>query len=171
MVPAAPGRRRFLRRPRITFAARLLLGGFLLSLTIIVAVSAFLLVSREQETRVGAETNAQSRAEAYRELVQQVAAPQARFAAQDVAGLPEMATALGSADPRTAVAALLTGSTKVITDLPDETVAVFDADGTLLATTEQAGVPEPVSYTHLATRRHRRRLAWSCRSGSRRRPG
>ncbi len=142
MVPAAPGRRRFLRRPRITFAARLLLGGFLLSLTIIVAVSAFLLVSREQETRVGAETNAQSRAEAYRELVQQVAAPQARFAAQDVAGLPEMATALGSADPRTAVTALLTGSTKVITDLPDEAVAVFDADGTLLATTEQAGVPE-----------------------------
>ena len=142
MVPAAPGRRRFLRRPRITFAARLLLGGFLLSLTIIVAVSAFLLVSREQETRVGAETNAESRAEAYRELVQQVAAPQARFAAQDVAGLPEMATALGSADPQTAVTALLTGSTKAITDLPDETVAVFDAGGTLLATTEQAGVPE-----------------------------
>ena len=145
MVPAAPGRRRFLRRPRITFAARLLLGGFLLSLTIIVAVSAFLLVSREQETRVGAQTNAQSRAEAYRELVQQVAAPQARFAAQDVAGLPEMGTALGSADPQTAVTALLTGSTKVITDLPDETVAVFDASGTLLATTEQAGVPELTS--------------------------
>jgi signal transduction histidine kinase len=142
MVPAAPGRRRVVRRLRITFAARLLLGGFLLSLTIIVGVSAFLLVSREQETRVGAETNAESRAEAYRELVQQVAAPQARFAAQDVAGLPEMATALGSADPQTAVTALLTGSTKVITDLPDESVAVFDADGTLLATTEQAGVPE-----------------------------
>jgi signal transduction histidine kinase len=142
MVPAAPGRRRFFRRPRITFAARLLLGGFLLSLTIIVAISAFLLVSREQETRVGAETNAESRAEAYRELVQQVAAPQARFAALDVAGLPEMATALGSADPQTSVTALLTGSTKVVTDLPDETVAVFDAGGTLLATTEQAGVPE-----------------------------
>jgi signal transduction histidine kinase len=142
MVPAKPGRRRFFRRPRITFAARLLLGGFLLSLTIIAAVSAFLLVSRDQETRVGAETNAESRAAAYRELVQQVAAPQARFAAQDVAGLPEMAAALGSADPQTSVTALLTGSSKVITDLPDETVAVFDANGTLLATTEQAGVPQ-----------------------------
>ena len=142
MVPAAPGRRRLFRRPRITFAARLLLGGFLLSLAIIVAISAFLLVSRDQQTRTGAETNAESRAEAYRELVQQVAAPQARFAAQDVAGLPGMAAALGSADPQASVTALLTGSTNVITDLPDETVAVFDADGTLLATTDLAGVPE-----------------------------
>jgi signal transduction histidine kinase len=140
MVPAAPGRRRLIRRPRITFAARLLLGGFLLSLTIIVAISAFLLVSRDQQTRTGAETNAESRAEAYRELVQQVAAPQARFAAQDVAGLPQMVTALSSADPQTPVTLLLT--TKVITDLPDETVAVFGADGTLLATTDLAGVPE-----------------------------
>ena len=139
MVHAEPARRRLFRRPRITFAARLLLGGFVLSLAIIVAVSAFLLVSRDQQTRMGAETNAESRAEAYRELVQQVAAPQARFAAQDVAGLPEMAAALGSADPQTAVAALLTGSTKVITDLPDESVAVFDGDGTLLATSEQSG--------------------------------
>ncbi len=142
MVSAAPGQRRFIRRPRITFAARLLLGGFLLSLTIIVAISAFLLVSRNQQTRTGAETNAESRAEAYRELVQQVAAPQARFAAQDVAGLPGMAAALGSADPQASVTALLTGSTNVITNLPDETVAVFDADGTLLATTDLAGVPE-----------------------------
>jgi signal transduction histidine kinase/HAMP domain-containing protein len=142
MVPAAPARRRLFRRPRITFAARLLLGGFVLSLAIIAAVSAFLLVSRDQQTRVGAETNAESRAQAYRELVQQVAAPQARFAAQNVAGLPEMATALGSSDPGTAVAALLSGPTQVITDLPDETVAVFDSGGTLVATSEQAGVPQ-----------------------------
>jgi signal transduction histidine kinase/HAMP domain-containing protein len=142
MSHAEPARRRFLPQLRITFAARLLMGGFVLSLAIIAAVSAFLLVSRDQQTRVGAETNAQSRAEAYRELVQQVAAPQARFAAQNVAGLPEMATALGSADPQTAVAQLLTGSTKVITDLPDENVAVFDGSGTLLATSEQVGVPQ-----------------------------
>ena len=142
MVSAEPGRRRLFRRPRITFAARLLLGGFVLSLAIIAVVSAFLLVSRDQQTRVGAETNAESRAQAYRELVQQVAAPQARFAAQNVAALPEMATALAATDPQTALASLLTGSTKVITDLPDETVAVFDASGTLLATSEQSGVPQ-----------------------------
>ena len=142
MLHAETPRRRFFHRPRITFAARLLLGGFVLSLAIIAAVSAFLLVSRDQQTRVGAETNAESRAEAYRELVQQVAAPQARFAAQNVAGLPEMGSALASADPQSAVAELLTGSTKVITDLPDESVAVFDGDGTLLATSEQTGVPQ-----------------------------
>jgi len=142
MDHAEPGRRRLFRRPRITFATRLLLGGFGLSLAIIAAVSAFLLVSRDQQTQVGAETNAQSRAQAYRELVQQVAAPQARFAAQDVAGLPEMATALGSANPGTAVAALLSGSNKVVTDLPDESIAVFDAGGTQLATSEQPGVPQ-----------------------------
>ena len=145
MVSAEPGRRQLFRRPRITFAARLLLGGFVLSLAIIAVVSAFLLVSRDQQTRVGAETNAESRAQAYRELVQQVAAPQARFAAQNVAALPEMATALAATDPQTALASLLTGSTKVITDLPDETVAVFDASGTLLATSEQSGVPQLTS--------------------------
>ena len=145
MVSAEPGRRRLFRRPRITFAARLLLGGFVLSLAIIAVVSAFLLVSRDQQTRVGAETNAESRAQAYRELVQQVAAPQARFAAQNVAALPEMATALSASDPQTTLAPLLTGSTKVITDLPNETVAVFDASGTLLATSEQSGVPQLTS--------------------------
>ena len=145
MVSAEPGRRRLFRRPRITFAARLLLGGFALSLAIIVVVSAFLLVSRDQQTRVGAETNAESRAQAYRELVQQVAAPQARFAAENVAALPEMATALAAADPQAALASLLTGSTKVITDLPDENVAVFDAGGTLLATSQQSGVPQLTS--------------------------
>jgi len=147
MSQADPSRRRLVTRLRIpqlriTFAARLLLGGFVLSLVIIAAVSAFLLVSRDQQTRVGAETNAQSRAEAYRELVQQVAAPQARFAAENVAGLPEMASALASVDPGTEVAQLLIGSTKVITDLPDEDVAVFDGGGTLLATSEQVGVPQ-----------------------------
>ncbi len=142
MVSAEPGRRRFFRRPRITFAARLLLGGFVLSLAIIAVVSAFLLVSRDQQTRTGAETNAQSRAQAYRELVQQVAAPQARFAAQNVAALPQMATALAATDPQAALAPLLTGPTKVVTDLPDETVAVFDAGGNLLATSEQSGVPQ-----------------------------
>jgi signal transduction histidine kinase len=140
--PAPRGRHR-IRRPRITFATRLLLGGFTLSLGIITAVSAFLLVSRDQQTQVGAQTNAQSRAQAYRELLQQVAAPQARFAAQDVAGLPSMAAALQTtpASPE-AVAALLSGPTKVITDLPDETVSVFNIDGTLLATTEAAGAPQ-----------------------------
>ena len=147
--PAPRGRHR-IRRPRITFATRLLLGGFTLSLGIITAVSAFLLVSRDQQTQVGAQTNAQSRAQAYRELLQQVAAPQARFAAQDVAGLPSMAAALQTtpASPE-AVAALLSGPTKVITDLPDETVSVFNIDGTLLATTEAAGTPQVSSGLEL----------------------
>jgi hypothetical protein len=147
--PAPRGRHRILR-PRITFATRLLLGGFTLSLGIITAVSAFLLVSRDQQTQVGAQTNAQSRAQAYRELLQQVAAPQARFAAQDVAGLPSMAAALQTtpASPE-AVAALLSGPTKVITDLPDETVSVFNIDGTLLATTEAAGTPQVSSGLEL----------------------
>ena len=142
MAREHPSRRRFLRRPRITFASRLLLGGFVLSLAIIAAVSAFLLVSRDQQTRVGAETNAESRAQAYRELVQQVAAPQARFAAQDVAGLPEMASALVSSNPPAAVSGLLTGSAKVITDLPDESVVVFDGGGGLLGATGLSAGPQ-----------------------------
>ena len=140
MVPAAPGRRRFFRRPRITFAARLLLGGFVLSLAIIAAVSAFLLVSRDQQTQGGRRDQ---RARAGRRPTASWCSrwPRPRPASppRTSPGCPRWRPRSASADPQTAVAALLTGSTKVITDLPDETVAVFDADGTLLATSEQAG--------------------------------
>lgn len=125
----------------MTLATRLLLGGFALSLAIIAGVSAFLLVSRNQQTNAGAESNAQSRAQAFAELVRQVSAPQARFAAGDVAGLPEMATALASSDPQSAVAALLSGPTAVVPNLPDEQVAVFDASGNLLGTGGTPGLP------------------------------
>ncbi|HYA01385.1 MAG TPA: ATP-binding protein [Candidatus Binatia bacterium] len=125
----------------MTFATRLLLGGFALSLVIITAVSAFLLVSRNQQTDTGAQTNAESRAQAFRELVQQVAAPQARFAASAAAGLPEMAPALASVTPRSSAAALLSGPTKVVTDLPDEEVAIFDTEGSELAATGGSGLP------------------------------
>lgn len=130
-----------LRRPRVTFATRLLLGGFALSLAIIAAISAFLLVSQDQQARSNAESNARSRAQAFAELVLQVSAPQARFAAADVAGLPEMAAALTSSHAATAVGALLQGSTAVAITLPDEQVAVLDAGGTVLATGGDAAVP------------------------------
>ena len=130
-----------LRRPRVTFATRLLLGGFLLSLAIIAGISAFLLVSQDQQARSNALSNARSRAQAFAELVLQVSAPQARFAAARVAGLPEMAAALGSSHPAGAVGALLQGSTAVATTLPDEQVAVVDAGGSVLATGGDTRVP------------------------------
>ncbi len=130
-----------LHRPRVTFATRLLLGGFLLSLAIIAGISAFLLVSQDQQARSNALSNARSRAQAFAELVLQVSAPQARFAAARVAGLPEMVAALSSSRPAGAVGALLQGSTAVATTLPDEQVAVVDAGGSVLATGGDARVP------------------------------
>jgi signal transduction histidine kinase/HAMP domain-containing protein len=124
----------------MTMATRLLVGGFALSLAIIAAVSAFLMVSRNQQTSAGAESNAQSRAQAFAELIEQVAAPQARFAARNLAGLPQLASALGAADPRSAVGALLTGPAAAVTDLTGDQVAVFDPSGALVAT---GGFPGP----------------------------
>ncbi len=138
---SAPRRGFRLARPRLTLATRLLLGGFALSLAIIAGISAYLLVSRDQQARSAALSSAQSRAEAFAELVSQVAIPEARYAASDLARLPEMAAALSSADPKAAVSSLLHGPASVVRIIPDQGVAVFDASGGFVASATPAGFP------------------------------
>jgi len=96
-------------------------------------------VSREQQTSATAQSEASSRAQALEELVMQVAAPQARFAAQAVAGVPLLVAALAGPDPATAVPPLVSGPGALTTALPGDQVAVFGAQGDLLAVGGAAG--------------------------------
>src|SRR5947209_11400032 len=58
-----------LNRLRASFAAKLLLGGLILALVIIGGVSAYLLISRDSQTRAGALSNADNRAAVMREVL------------------------------------------------------------------------------------------------------
>jgi signal transduction histidine kinase len=63
------------RRFRASFAWRLLVAGIGLSLVLIAGISAFLLLSRQQQTRGAALSNADNRAQVIGELFQQITTP------------------------------------------------------------------------------------------------
>lgn len=63
------------RGVRASFAWRLLAAGIGLSLVLIIGISAFLLLSRQQQTRAAALSNADNRAQVVGELFQQITTP------------------------------------------------------------------------------------------------
>jgi signal transduction histidine kinase len=73
-------------RIRSSFALRLLAAGVALSLVLIIGISAFLLISRQQQTRTAAVTNSGNRAKVIGQLFDNVTRPQLQFDAQQVAG-------------------------------------------------------------------------------------
>ena len=92
-----PARRSLLpRRLRRTFATKLLVAGLLLSLTMIGAVSAFLLISTDRQQHALAQSTAQNRAELLRQLVQNFAALQTADTAVNLAKLPALADRVAS---------------------------------------------------------------------------
>ena len=133
-----------LRRARVTFATRLLIGGLTISLGIIVAITAFLLLTRAAQTKTVALTNSQSRAQALRELLQGVTEPQAEFDATSIAGLSSVKQALVGATPSTSIPALFSGASPVGAPNPGDTLAIFDGQGKLL-TTAGAKLPDPLT--------------------------
>jgi signal transduction histidine kinase len=121
-----------LRRIRSSFAAKLLLAGLTLSLVVIGGISAYLLVSRDQQTRAAAVSNADNRASVMREVLQSFTADQSLLAAQSLARQPALAEALQGPDPAQSLASRFQGS--AVTDLSDEVLIVAAADGTPLYT-------------------------------------
>lgn len=72
-------------RIRSSFALRLLAAGVTLSLVLIVGISAFLLISRNQQTQTAAITNAGNRAKVINELFDEITEPQLKLDAFAVA--------------------------------------------------------------------------------------
>src|SRR5437660_12860018 len=110
-----------MNRLRASFAAKLLLGGLILSLVVIGGVSAYLLVSRDSQTRAGALSNADSRAAVMREVLLRFTGAQSFSSARGMATQAPLISALLSAQRATAVPALFTTSPPV--DLADEVLA------------------------------------------------
>jgi signal transduction histidine kinase len=116
-----------MNRLRASFAAKLLVGGLLLALVVIGGVSAYLLVSREGQTRAGALSNSDNRAEVMREVLLRFTGAQSFSTARGLAAQPGLAQALSSTDPRTIVPALFAASPPV--DLADEVLVITGAQG------------------------------------------
>ena len=100
------------RRLRTTFAIRLLIAGLVMALMLIGSVSIFLFVSRDSQTRQAAQSTAANRANLLRQLIQKVTEPQTRYAAENLASLESVKSALSDRDAKTLVPNLFaTGST------------------------------------------------------------
>jgi signal transduction histidine kinase len=117
-------------RLRSSFAAKLLAAGLILSLLVIGGISAYLLVSRDQQTRAAAISNANNRAAVMREVLESFTADQSLLAAESLAKQPALAEALQSQDPASALSTRFAGSATA--DLSDEILVVTDATGTPL---------------------------------------
>jgi len=116
-------------RIRSSFAGKLLLAALALSLLVIGGISAYLLISRDQQTRVGALSNADNRAAVMREVLTSFTGGQSISAAESLAKQTQLAGAMAATDPQAAVTALLTGNPSV--DLSDQELVVTDPTGHL----------------------------------------
>ena len=117
-----------MNRLRASFAAKLLLGGLILSLVVIGGVSAYLLVSRDSQTRAGALSNSDNRAAVMREVLLRFTGAQSFSTARGLATQTPLVEVLASANPAVAVPALFASSPPV--DLADEVLVITDAHGT-----------------------------------------
>jgi len=143
------------RRPRLSFAAKLLAGGLLLSLAVILGVSSYLLVSRSQQTTGAALSNADNRAAVVNQLLLRSTASESSAAADELVantGLQKaMSDALAnhtSGDP-----ALVSGVNNTpLFDFGNRYLVLFTADGNLVySAVGQVGQGLPQPSTQLAS--------------------
>jgi len=135
-----------LHRPRLSFATKLLAGGLLLSVALIGGVSSYLLISRGQQTRGAAVSNADNRAAVVSQLLVKLTALESVRAANELAGDPgfQAAMAADMANPTTGDPAVVTAvrSTPLV-NFGDRFLAVVSADGHLPYSEVKPGLPAP----------------------------
>jgi signal transduction histidine kinase/HAMP domain-containing protein len=116
-----------LSRLRSSFAAKLLTAGLLLALLVVGGVSGYLLISRDQQTRVAAKSNSDNRVLVMRQVLQRFTGEQSLGTARGLASQLPLEQALTGASPATQVPALFAASPPV--DLADEVLVITDASG------------------------------------------
>jgi signal transduction histidine kinase len=129
-----------------SFATKLLAGGLTLALLLVGGVSAYLLISRGQQTRGAALSNSDNRAAVVVQLLQRITAPQSASAANELASAPAVQTVLTTSlsDRATGDAQLA----KLINDVhifsfSDRYLAVIAADGHLAYSAVPSAYPQP----------------------------
>ena len=130
------------QRLRVSFATRLLAGGLVVTLSLIAGISAFLLISRDRQTRTAALSNADNRAAVIRQLLQRVSGATATSTATGRAADPALTAALGQAQPDQAVRALFTGPPSTYNP-PHEYLAVIARDRHLVFSSLPQSAPQP----------------------------
>jgi signal transduction histidine kinase len=133
---------------RTSLASRLLLGGLVFTILVIVGVSGFLLISRNQQTDTGALSNADNRSGVAGQLLTRVTQPQAQYAATDLASLESMQMALSGAGPADAVAQEF--SSRRVVAVPGLDVVVLNDSGAVLYTTECDTTPAAAQHVPTA---------------------
>ncbi len=133
-------------RLRISFATKLLVGGWLLALALVVGVSSYLLVSRSQQTRGAALSNSDNRAAVVRQLLQRITASQSAAAAEELAASPGLQQAMADAVANPAagdaeVASLIKGT--ALFNFGDRYLALVAADGHLAYSAVPETLPQP----------------------------
>jgi signal transduction histidine kinase/HAMP domain-containing protein len=119
-------------RFRGSFASRLLVGVLVLVLSVLVGISAFLIISRDQQTRGSALSNADNRAAVVRQLLEKLTAQQGLEVARQLAAAPPLIKALTGASPATDVPALLPAGSRV--NPPHQYAVITGRDGAVLYT-------------------------------------
>jgi len=130
-----------IKRLRSSFSARLLAGGLVLALSVIGATSAYLLISRDRQTRGTAVSNADNRALVARQMLQQITAFQLHEAAQRLAGQEALRSLLAagpSADAQ--LAQQLSGASSLVS-LSRTSLLVAGSDGRVVFTTQPPSQP------------------------------
>ena len=97
-----------------TLATRLLIAAVTMAVVLIVGTGSFMLISRDQQTRGAAQSNADNRSALLRQLVQRIARPEDRVAADSIAAQPAFA---GMANGGPGVTVVNPNSVPVDTDI------------------------------------------------------
>lgn len=114
-------------RLRGSFAAKLLVGGLILALIIIGAISGYLIVSRNQQTQAGALSNSDNRVAVMRQVLELFTGKQSFATARGLAQEQPLVVALSAANPTATVPQLFAASPPV--DLSGEVLLITDAAG------------------------------------------
>ena len=134
------------QRPRLSFATKLLAGGLVLSLVLIAGVGSYLLISRSQQTRGAALSNAANRAAVVSQLLLTNTAAPSSQVAQELVSDTGFQTAVGNAladhaSGDQAVKQAIQGTR--VYQFGDRYVAIITADGRLVASNVRPDLPQP----------------------------
>lgn len=108
----------------------MLAAGIALSIVVIGSVASYLLISRDRQTRAGAISNSDNRAEVMRQVLDRFTGAQSASAAVSLAEQPALADALERSNASLAVRALFALTPNV--DLSGETLVITGADGVVV---------------------------------------
>jgi len=123
------------------FATRLIAGAVALVLSVLGGISAFLLISRVQQTGTTALSNADNRAQVVAQLLEKLTGATGTDVATKLASQPQLAAALTGSSPQSAVTTLFIATPRF--NPTGQYAVVAATDGSVVFSSLPAGTPAP----------------------------